>query len=85
MFGVSVQDLESHRKFAEAEELNFPLIADIGRQLSFLYGATDKIDGLSKRITVLIDKKGIVRLIDKKVQAATHGKDLFGRLDQLLQ
>ena len=80
-----MQDLESHRKFAEKEKLNFPLLADTGRHLSFLYGTTDRLDGTSKRSTFVIDKEGVIRLIDHKVKAATHGQDLIGVLDTVLQ
>lgn len=84
VLAASVQDLESHRRFAEEENLNFPLLADTGRHLSFLYGVTDKLDGLSQRVTFFIDKEGIIRLIDRKVNAPTHGDDLANRLEDLL-
>ena len=41
-----------------------------------LFGATDKPDGLSSRITVVIDKEGKIIKLDEQVNARTHGKDL---------
>lgn len=49
---------------------------DTGRHISLLYGATDKSDGVSSRITVVIDKDGKIIKLDKQVNARTHGKDL---------
>ncbi|RKU39267.1 hypothetical protein C6496_02245 [Candidatus Poribacteria bacterium] len=41
-----------------------------------LFGATDEPDGVSSRITVVIDKDGKIIKLDKQVNARTHGKDL---------
>jgi len=76
VFGVSVQDANSHKKFTEAYNLNFPLLVDTGRNLSLLFGATDQPTGLSRRITVIIDKEGKIANINKRVNTRTHGKDL---------
>ena len=72
-----MQDAESHKKFVEQHNLNFPLLVDTGRNISLLFGATDKPDGSSRRITVIIDKEGKILQIDKQVKAGTHGKDLI--------
>jgi peroxiredoxin Q/BCP len=72
-----VQDAESHKKFVEQHNLNFPLLVDTGRNISLLFGATDKPDGSSRRITVIIDKEGQILQIDKQVKAGSHGKDLI--------
>lgn len=73
---MSVQDAASHKQFAEENNLNFPLLVDTGRHISLLFGATDQPDGLSSRITVVIDKDGQIIKLDKEVNARTHGKDL---------
>ena len=46
VFGVSVQDAKSHRKFIDRNNLNFPLLVDTGRNLSLLFGAADKKNSL---------------------------------------
>ena len=71
-----MQDAESHKKFVEQHNLNFPLLVDTGRNISLLFGATDKPDGSSRRITVVIDKEGKIIQIEKQVKAGSHGKDL---------
>ena len=60
VFGVSVQDPDSHRRFAEHHRLNFRLIADADKRISKAYGVLG-ILGLSKRVTYLIDPEGRIR------------------------
>ena len=55
VLGVSVDDLETHKRFSAELGLTFPLISDSDRKLARLYG--------TGRITFLIDKEGVVRLI----------------------
>ena len=76
IFGISVQDAESHKRFVKEHDLNFPLLVDTGRNLSLLFGAADSPSDLSKRITIVVDKAGKISKIDNKVNARTHGKDL---------
>jgi peroxiredoxin Q/BCP len=59
ILGVSSDSMETHMKFAKEYNITFPLISDNERQIKDLYG--------SIRITYLIDKKGIVRFIQKGV------------------
>ena len=56
---------------------------DTGRNLSLLYGAAVTPDMLAGRMTVLIDKSGIVRLIDKRVIPRTHGPDILMQMHAL--
>ena len=76
IFGISVQDAESHKKFVQEHNLNFPLLVDTGRNLSLLFGAADSPSDLSKRITIVVDKAGKISKIDTNVNARMHGKDL---------
>lgn len=76
IFGISVQDAESHKQFVQEHSLNFPLLVDTGRNLSLLFGAADSPIDFSKRITIVIDKAGKISKIDDNVNAKTHGKDL---------
>ena len=73
---MSVQDADSHKRFAAENNLNFPLLVDTGRNLSLLFGTTDNPEGMSRRITIVIDKEGKISKVDKEVKARTHGADL---------
>ncbi len=56
-FGVNSGSLESHRRFADKYELDFPLIMDPGGEIARRYG-TQKENGGIARSTFLIDKHG---------------------------
>jgi len=59
VLGVSGDSLKTHHKFAEKFNIAFPLISDEKKQIKDRYGRN--------RITYLIDKKGIIRFIQKGV------------------
>ena len=64
LVGVSVDDAESHRCFAQDEGLRFPLVSDDGGELTGKlglikdYGEYGKLAG---RVTLLLDRDAIVR------------------------
>lgn len=85
-WAVSVDPAEGEKgqlAFAARWGFQFPLIPDEGRNLSILYGAAENPQQLASRMSVLIDKDGIVRLIDKNVDVYTHGSDIILQMRQL--
>jgi peroxiredoxin Q/BCP len=58
--GISSQDLESHRGFAEKHGLNVPLLADEDGAVARAYGAHAPVVG-TKRAVIVVDEDGIVR------------------------
>jgi thioredoxin-dependent peroxiredoxin len=82
VLGVSADDVESHRAFRAKHDLNFPLLADVGGEVSDLYGVWDErtvhgrtIMGI-ERSTFVIDEDGVV-------QEAWRGVDARRHLDEL--
>lgn len=65
ILGVSVDDVESHKKFSEKHGLPFPILADSEKAVAKQYGVLKRFLGvaeLAKRDTFLIDPQGkIVR------------------------
>ncbi len=55
--GISVDDVEKQKAFAEECHLPFPLLADTTREIARAYGALGAF-GLAKRVTFLIDGSG---------------------------
>ena len=55
VLGVSADELETHKRFSAELGLRFPLISDGNGKLADLYG--------KGRITFLIDRQGVIRLI----------------------
>jgi peroxiredoxin Q/BCP len=72
ILGVSSDSMETHMKFAKEYDISFPLITDSEKQIKNVYG--------SSRITYLIDKKGIIRFIQKGVP---ENKDFLRELKKL--
>ena len=61
VLGVSSDNMATLDRFAEQHGISFPLIADTKAELKTLYS--------NKRVNYLIDKEGVVRLIQKGVPA----------------
>lgn len=58
VWGVSPQDVESHRSFAEGRRLTMPLLADVDRQVARDYGILGPM-GLRRSVFV-IDADGAI-------------------------
>ncbi len=60
VFGVSTDDLETNKKFAESLNLEFALLSDEGRAASKAFGVLNDRN-MASRATFVIDKKGVVQ------------------------
>ena len=89
VLGVSSDGLESHEKFRDKYQLNFPLLADTEHQVAEKYGAwREKVRFGNKsmgiqRSTFLIDAEGMVRQVWKNVQVDGHDGEVLAALDAL--
>jgi peroxiredoxin Q/BCP len=78
VLGVSTDDVESHVKFRDKYELNFPLLADVDHRVAEEYGAWREKNLYGKksmgiqRATYLIDREGRVARVWKKVNVDGH-------------
>ena len=59
VWGVSTQDLASHRRFAEKRGLRLPLLADVDRTAVRAYGVGGPL-GLVRRSVFVVDAEGAV-------------------------
>jgi peroxiredoxin Q/BCP len=59
--GVSPQDVDSHRRFAEQHDLNFPLLADPDKKVVKAYDLDGPLGFGVRRGTYLIGKDGMIR------------------------
>ena len=84
LFGVSVDAVESHKRFKEANKFGFSLLADTEFAVSKQYSGIIERFNASKRTTFVIDKAGYIRAIDKKVKVKTHGADVVTLLKEVL-
>lgn len=85
ILGVSLDDAESHREFAEKYGLPFPLLADIEGKASEAYGVKTRMFGMTiaKRQTFLIDPDGTLAKHYQKVAPATHSQQVLADLREL--
>ncbi len=78
VLGVSVDSVESHKKFAEHYHLNFPILSDMNKKVVQDYGVwgDKKFLGVkyvgTSRESFLIDAKGVVVKHFAKVKPGTH-------------
>lgn len=77
VIGISTDPLSAQQKFTEKENLNFPLFSDQEKKAAAAYGALSP-RGFAKRMTVVIDKEGVVRKIYPEVKnAGEHPKEVL--------
>ena len=69
--------------FAKEWGFTFPLIPDTSRALGKQFGAIQRDDELAARMSILIDKNGIVRWLDTDVQVKSHGADVLSKINEL--
>jgi thioredoxin-dependent peroxiredoxin len=81
ILGISVDDVDSHREFCDAEGLKFPLLADTDGSVSKAYGSW--LGLMSLRHTYLIDSNGILRKVFLGVRPNTHSQEVLATLDEL--
>jgi len=85
VLGVSVDSVDSHKKFCAKEGLNFKLLADTDGKVSDAYGSLTNL-GVVKfaaRHTFLIDPEGRVAKAYTSVDPARHTEEVLGALDEL--
>jgi peroxiredoxin Q/BCP len=86
ILGVSPDSVESHVKFKQKFQLQFPLLADVGHKVCDLYGVWGPKQFMGKeyegvlRTTFLIDAQGIIRKVYENVRPAQHSAELLAEL-----
>lgn len=83
VLGVSADDVASHKAFAQKFNLPFSLLADPGKTLIQAYGVAMPVVGMAKRVTFVIDRKGIVRRILSSIDTKNHDDQVLEALKGL--
>ncbi len=89
VLGVSPNTEESHAKFRDKYELNFPLLVDADHKVAEKYGAWREKNMYGKksmgvqRSTYLIDPAGKVAKVWKRVQVDGHDQQVLDALKAL--
>ena len=83
VLGVSTDSLESHDKFRDKYDLNFPLLADPTADIAKMYGVWKEKNMYGRRTwgvtrtTFWIGSDGKIRKIYKKVDTKKHAEDIL--------
>ena len=76
VYGVSLDSPESHRKFREKHNLNFPLLTDENGQAAEALGVLGD-RGVANRATLLLDTEGKISKVYPKASPETHADEIL--------
>ena len=82
ILGVSLDDAESHKRFAENQGLPFSLLVDTDGALAARYGV-DTSRGYTPRVTFVIGPDGVIRHVFPQVKVAGHSAEVLEVLRSL--
>ena len=83
VIGVSPDDVNSHKKFCDKMGIEFPLLADVDKEISQKFGVWGKKKFMGReymgvmRSTFLVNEKGKIFKIYPKVKPAGHSKEVL--------
>ena len=77
VYGVSLDSPESHRRFREKHNLNFPLLTDEGGRAADALGVLREGGKKANRVTFLLDPDGKVARVYPEVSPETHADEIL--------
>ncbi len=86
VLGISTDDEKSHKKFIQKEKLPFRLLADTDKAVHLQYGAWIEKSMYGRkymgtaRITYIINEKGIIEEVIRKVDTKNHADQILKRI-----
>ncbi len=83
VYGVSLDSPESHRRFREKHNLNFPLLTDERGRASEALGVLREGGEMANRVTFLLDPGGTVVRVYPEVSPETHADEILEDADSI--
>ena len=86
IIGCSADPSKKQKKFCEKQGFLYPMLCDQNHEMLKAYGVWGKKKFMGReymgisRITIIIDKKGIIERIYDKVSVKTHAQDILNDL-----
>jgi thioredoxin-dependent peroxiredoxin len=77
VYGVSLDPPESHRRFREKYNLNFPLLTDEGGRAAEALGVLRENRKKANRVTFLLDQDGRIARVYPEVSPETHADEIL--------
>ncbi|HEX8200839.1 MAG TPA: peroxiredoxin [Isosphaeraceae bacterium] len=81
-FTISVDTVADNQKFAAKYGLDYPILSDPEKSVARAYGVLGP-RGVAQRWTFYIDKDGVIREIDKKINTTEAALDAATKLKEL--
>ena len=82
VLGISFDNIDENRAFAEKFDFPFRLLCDVDRSIGMAYGAADTPEtGYAKRISYVIGEEGRILHAYAKVDPKTHLDHVLSDLD----
>ena len=82
-FTASVDEAGKNKEFAESVNADYPILSDPSKEVAKAYGVVHKGREVAERWTFYIDKEGIIRDIDKKVDVAKAADGVAAKVKEL--
>jgi peroxiredoxin Q/BCP len=76
VYGVSRDNAESHKKFIADHMLNFSLLVDVDGKVTEAFGAGMQGRPMSRRVSFLIGKDGVIKHVTDTGSADVHLKEM---------
>lgn len=83
VIGVSADNARSHEEFAAKHNLPFSILADPGHEIIKKYGVGMPLIGISKRVTFIIGKDGVIRNVITDTRTKDHDRQVLEILKTL--
>jgi peroxiredoxin Q/BCP len=71
IIGISAQDVDSHDAFAAKHGFEFPLLADVDKEVAAEYGTLGPI-GFPRRSVFIIDRDGVIQYAHRAIAGLTY-------------
>ena len=86
ILGVSLDDVDSHKEFADKYSLPFSILADTNKDAATQYGVYMQMGTreMAKRESFLIDPEGQIAKHYSKVNPETHSEEVLADLELLI-
>jgi thioredoxin-dependent peroxiredoxin len=82
-FTASVDEPGDNKKFAESLSCDYPILSDPDKSVAKAYGVVHEGRAMPERWTFYIDKEGIIRAVEKKVNVSNAAADAAAKLKEL--
>jgi peroxiredoxin Q/BCP len=83
VIGVSLDNVESHKKFSKKYNLPFSVLSDNSKEVAKAYGVLGMGGFSSRRVTFIINKEGRITHIFPKVDVKHHSEEVLKALSEI--